>query len=111
MLKRVLNYSAYILAVIIIAFFAVELLTRPLLRGPLVSTYQAWIEGGVFVLAMAVLLMAVFTRQVSYLLVAALIFCQSYFGAGLMGWHIMQPHLLLHYAPEYLIEQWLLGVR
>lgn len=110
MLDRVLKHSACILAAVIIAFFTIELLSRPLLRGPLVSTYQAWIEGGVFILAMTVLLMAVFARQVSYLLVAALIFCQSYFGAGLMGWHIMQPHLLLHYAPEYLIEQWLLGI-
>lgn len=109
MLKRVLNYSAYILVVIIIAFFAVELLTRPLLRGPLVSTYQAWIEGGVFILAMAVVLMAVFARQMAYLLVAALILCQSYFGAGLLGWQIMQPHLLIRHIPASLIEQWLLG--
>src|SRR5690625_5913753 len=72
MLDRVLKHSACILAAVIIAFFTIELLSRPLLRGPLVSTYQAWIEGGVLVLAMAVLLMAVFTRQVSYLFVAAL---------------------------------------
>ncbi|HLR29033.1 MAG TPA: EAL domain-containing protein [Paenalcaligenes sp.] len=110
MLDRVLNHSACILAAVIIAFFSLELLTRPLLRGPLVSTHQAWIEGGVFILAMVVLLMAIFARQVSYLLVAALIFCQSYFGAGLLGWQIMQPHLLIHYAPGYLIEQWLLGI-
>src|SRR5690625_6473595 len=95
MLKRVLNYSAYILAVIIIAFFAVGLLTRPLLRGPWVSTYQAWIEGGVFILAMAVVLMAGFPRQLAYLLVAALILCQSYLGAGLFGWYVMEPRLLL----------------
>src|SRR5690625_7923927 len=58
---------------------------------------------------MAVVLMAVFARQMAYLRVAALISCHSYFGAGLLGWQIMQPHLLIRHIPASLIEQWLLG--
>lgn len=108
-LNRIMNYTACILAAVVIIFFSLELLTRPWLQGSLGSTYQAWVEGGVFILATAVLLMAIFAQKVSYLLIAALIFCQSYFGAGLSGWQIMQPQLFAQYVPAATIEQWLLG--
>ncbi len=109
-LNRGMHYTACLLAVVVIIFFSTELLTRPWHHQPVLSTYQAWAEGGAFILAIAVLIIALFARQVNYLLISALIFCQTYFGASLSNWPILQPQLLLHYASASSIQQWIIGI-
>lgn len=74
-----------------------------------VPAYQAWIEGAVYILSLCTILLAIFSKRLVFLPVAALILCQGYLGASLSQWQILTPHLLFEYFPTSSVHQLLVG--
>ena len=106
---RAMVWVAHALSVAIILLFSTELIYRGLAEIGAVTAFQAWVEGGVFILSLAILLITLFTKQGKYLAIAALVLSQSYFGAALSDWQILQPHIALYYIPLVQLNQWLIG--
>src|SRR5690625_645857 len=74
-----------------------------------VPAYQAWVEGAVYVLSLSALLIAIFSKRLRFLPVAALLLCQGYLGAYLLRWQVLSPQLLFEFISPAYAQQLLIG--
>lgn len=108
-IRRGMAWLTTALSAFLIGLFIFSLGSRLQWLTSSVPAYQAWVEGAVYVLSLSVLLVAIFSKRLRFLPVAALLLCQGYLGAYLLRWQVLSPQLLFEFISPAYAQQLLIG--